>query len=71
MFLLPFLNSESVLKFALDMTSTVVGMLFSHGHAVGLSAEIDGLLCKIDGEFFNRFAICEIRVLTVGCWVLM
>ena len=29
MFLLPFLNSESVLKFALDMASTVVGMLFS------------------------------------------
>ena len=48
------------------MVDDVCQRWFLKGHAVELSAETDGLLCEIDGEFFNRFAICEVRVLTVG-----
>ena len=48
------------------MVDDVCQHWFLKGHAVGLSVETDGLLCKIDGEFFNRLAICEVHVLTVG-----
>ena len=49
------------------LTSNSVG--FSKAMRLNCLQKTDGLLCEIDGEFFDRFAICEVRVLTVG-WLV-